>query len=604
MKKIVNRSVTLFLSIIMIVSTLTLGAFAASVGGSFTDVEPDRAYAEAVEALATAGIMMGVGDSKFAPDQAASRAMAITVLGRMAGVEQKDTDKFSDVVNSSWYSGYVGWAEENGIVLGDGAGHYVPNQAVTGEEMELILTRYANVVGIAYTASNTSKAALTRGELAQMVYSVYLLGQNTVKGTQTVVIEGFDWGPAVTKTIITLDTPVAASSVNAASFAVTETKESFNWGALLGFDPGANPMVHITATAPLAVLNAYACDAKGNQVSTDSNYIALEIKRAPDTASPYCYDVFTWHNTICNPYELAISLTADSTLAAKDGASIDALAVTAAIDLSTAIMPQLKDVDLSGTFTGKDGKTLLYGSFTPANADNGEKHPLVIWLHGAGEGGMDASIPILGNKVTALYEEEFQTVMGGAYVLTPQAPDFWMRYDERSSWEDNPGTPSIYTETLMELIETYVAANPTIDTNRIYIGGCSNGGYMTLNMVLQYPDYFAAAYPICEAYLDEGITDEQLAVIKNLPIWFVYAENDDTVKPENCEIPTISRLKDIGADVHTSIFPNVVDTSGLYTNEDGTPHAYQGHWSWLYFFNNKCEENSVRLWNWLAAQSK
>lgn len=588
------------LSIMMAVGTLTIGVSAAAAGTGFTDVELDSAYAEAVEALAEAGIMNGVGDDKFAPDQEVTRAMAITVLGRMAGVEQKDTDKFSDVTNGSWYSGYVGWAEENGIVDDGGTGLFAPNQAVTYEEMGLILTRYAEMAGLAYGASDTSREALTRGSMAKMVYSVYLLG--AVKGTQTVVVEGFDWGPAVTKTIITLDTTVAADSVNAASFAVTETKESFNWGALFG--AGGDPTVHVTASTPLTVSKAYTCDANGKQVSTDSNRIALEIKYAPDVASPYCYDVITWHNTVCDPYELAISLTANSTLATKDGDVVKALAVTAAVDLSKAIMPQLEDVDLSGKFTGKDGKTLLYGSFAPSNADNGKKHPLVIWVHGAGEGGLDASIPILGNKVTALYEEEFQTVMGGAYVLVPQTPDFWLRYDEEGNWQDNPGVPSVYTETLMELIEDYVAANPAIDADRIYIGGCSNGGYMTVNMVLQYPDYFAAAYPICEAYLDEGITDEQLAGIKDLPIWFVYAENDDTVNPETFEIPTIARLKEIGADVHTSVFPNVVDTSGLYTGEDGTPHEYMGHWSWLYFFNNECEENGVSLWNWLAEQSK
>ena len=71
-----------------------------------------------------------------------------------------------------------------------------------------------------------------------------------------------------------------------------------------------------------------------------------------------------------------------------------------------------------------------------------------------------------------------------------------------------------------------MAANPAIDTDRIYIGGCSNGGYMTMEMVITYPDYFAAAYPICEAYADNAITDEQLERVKNLPIWFIYAEDD------------------------------------------------------------------------------
>lgn len=125
-----------------------------------------------------------------------------------------------------------------------------------------------------------------------------------------------------------------------------------------------------------------------------------------------------------------------------------------------------------------------------------------------------------------------------------------------------------------------------------------------MDLVLNYPDFFAAAYPICEAYADAGITDEQLEGIKELPIWFVYASNDDTVVPDTYEIPTIARLKAIGANVHTSVFEDVHDTTGLYTMEDGSPYQYMGHWSWLYFFNNECEEDGVSLWQWLSGQSR
>ena len=183
------KIVALSLALAMVLG-LCPTALAATVS-MFTDVDSASTYAEAIEALADAGIINGMGGGKFAPDQVTTRAMAITVLGRMAEVEQKDTDKFSDVVNDSWYSGYVGWAEDNGIVVGDGEGHYKPNQTLTGEQMETILTRYAKVAGIAYTASNTSKEALTRGELAQMVYNIYLLRTALVRETVNGSVQGY-----------------------------------------------------------------------------------------------------------------------------------------------------------------------------------------------------------------------------------------------------------------------------------------------------------------------------------------------------------------------------------------------------------------------------
>lgn len=417
--------------------------------------------------------------------------------------------------------------------------------------------------------------------------------EGTAVGTQTVVIEGFDWGPAVTKTILSLDRTVDADSVNVESFSVVEKRESLD-GLPLG--------IHFSSKNERTITAAYACDAEGNPVDGESNLIALEMAYAPSTGSPFCYGLMTSVNTYCDPYELTVSLAEGSTLTAGDGSEITGLSVEKEIDLSAALTPQLEGVELDGAYTGTDGRSLTYASYAPA--DDGQKHPLVIWLHGAGEGGTDTSIPVLGNKVTALYGEAFQSLMGGAYVLAPQVDGFWLEYQEKGKWDDNPGTDSIYLATLMELIESYVDTHEGIDTNRIYVGGCSNGGYMTMDLILNYPDYFAAAYPICEAYLDEGITDEQLESIQNLPIWFVYALNDETVDPETHEIPTVARLQAIGADVHTSVFDDVHDTSGLYTEEDGSAYQYQGHWSWLYFFNNECEEDGVELWQWLAQQSK
>lgn len=52
----------------------------------------------------------------------------------------------------------------------------------------------------------------------------------------------------------------------------------------------------------------------------------------------------------------------------------------------------------------------------------------------------------------------------------------------------------------MDTIKEYVKHNPSVDAERIYLAGDSNGGYMTVNMIITYPDYFAAAVPICEAY--------------------------------------------------------------------------------------------------------
>ena len=251
------------------------------------------------------------------------------------------------------------------------------------------------------------------------------------------------------------------------------------------------------------------------------------------------------------------------------------------------------------------------------------KNPLIIWLHGQGEGGTDPDIALLGNDVTNLGESTIQSYfkvqdgIQGAYVLAPQSPTMWM--DDGTGTNNGGEAKSIYTDVLKDLIDKYIADNNDIDTSRIYIGGCSNGGYMTMNMVTAYPSFFAAAYPICEAYKDSFLTNEEVNSLQNLPMWFVASADDTTVNPENFVIPTFKRIKEAGnTNAHFSYFEHV------YGEDTGHQVQYMGHYSWIYAFRDevkldqadinaiaapstaevKIGAKSVGLWEWLSAQHK
>ncbi|THF76273.1 carbohydrate-binding domain-containing protein [Cohnella fermenti] len=135
----------------------------------FTDLSSSDSAYSAVKALYDKGILIGTSATSFSPNSSVTRATAITALGRLLGVEQSDTTKFQDVVQGSWYSGYVAWASDNGLVLGDGAGNYLPSASITSTQMNLILSRYAALTGITYTASAGEDHALTRKELAVLL---------------------------------------------------------------------------------------------------------------------------------------------------------------------------------------------------------------------------------------------------------------------------------------------------------------------------------------------------------------------------------------------------------------------------------------------------
>lgn len=129
--------------------------------------EGDEGY-EAVKALYKAEVMAGTGEGRFSPDMTVTRAQAVTVLARLAGAEAAETNAFSDVEANSWYSGYVGWAVEQGIVEGDGQGHFYPDMTVTAEQMELMLGRYQKD----YVNSTSFSGELTRSQLAQMLIEI------------------------------------------------------------------------------------------------------------------------------------------------------------------------------------------------------------------------------------------------------------------------------------------------------------------------------------------------------------------------------------------------------------------------------------------------
>ena len=142
----------------------------------------------------------------------------------------------------------------------------------------------------------------------------------------------------------------------------------------------------------------------------------------------------------------------------------------------------------------------------------------------------------------------------GAYVLIPQCPTTWVH--GYKSFGD--GT-SIYENALIEFIELYINEHSNIDKTRIYIGGDSNGGYMTMILLRDYPNFFTAAFPTCESLKDDLLSDSDIINIGKTPLWLIASKSDKSIPPNLFSLPTFQRLNKIGANVHFSFFDKVVD---------------------------------------------
>ncbi|WP_219837182.1 prolyl oligopeptidase family serine peptidase [Paenibacillus sp. R14(2021)] len=396
------------------------------------------------------------------------------------------------------------------------------------------------------------------------------------------VTEVEDWGAVITKVIVDLGKPVPKGAV---------TTDTFNVHVVRSDSRLTNPKLE---EGDRTVINAYVSDKDGNRVVQTGKYAVLEIEIGPDV---------TLGSALNFAYPPGFNAWSDNqyTITQQKEIKTPAGSITGLVaDTFAGGVRELIDDFTTGQAT-YNGQTLTYADFAPKK-DN-HKNPLIIWLHGFGEGGTDPTMPIAANKAVNFASEHIQSYFDGVYVLAPQTPTFWM--DGVTGFGD--GT-SKYEDSLMALIQDYAANNKDIDPNRIYIGGDSNGGYMTMLMIRDYPDYFAAAFPTCEALKDTLVTEEDIRNMKELPIWFVAAKTDNVVPPDQYAVPTFNRLALAGAkDVHMSLFDKVIDTSGLYKKADGTPYEYGGHNSWIYVYNNEVKDTingkETTLMEWLASQS-
>lgn len=170
----------------------------------------------------------------------------------------------------------------------------------------------------------------------------------------------------------------------------------------------------------------------------------------------------------------------------------------------------------------------------------GEKMPLIIQLHGAGErGNGDEELPLVDvhGFSKLIKEAEYPCIF-----VMPQCPknDYW----------------AVRVESILAFIEQLKAEYP-VDEDRIYLTGLSMGGFGTWFTATARPDLFAAIAPVCGggmAWAAKNLT---------MPIWVFHGAEDKTVLPIYSDM-MVEKLEAAGADVK-------------YTRLDGVAHNVWEH---------------------------
>lgn len=144
----------------------------------------------------------------------------------------------------------------------------------------------------------------------------------------------------------------------------------------------------------------------------------------------------------------------------------------------------------------------------PADYDQkpGERWPLVVFLHGAGERGDQVDL-------VAKHGPPKRVAEGAAFpfiLASPQCPaEEW--------WTEQP---------VLELID-HLERSLRVDSRRVYLTGLSMGGYGTWHFATLAPRRFAAVAPICG-----GGVPYKMRWIQHLPVWAFHGAKDSVVPLE------------------------------------------------------------------------
>lgn len=257
---------------------------------------------------------------------------------------------------------------------------------------------------------------------------------------------------------------------------------------------------------------------------------------------------------------------------------------------------EVENLDL---FAAKEERGVRYRLYSPKASG---PRPLMLFLHGGGEGGTDNFAQMVGT-IGAIRLAELYPDM---YVMAPQAPagkpPLFPAAQSFTSSIGQPGTGwhREYLADVCDIIRELIAAGK-VDKNRVLVTGMSMGGGGTLRALSVGSGLFAAAVPICPTMTPE--TYDILRGLTDTKIWIAAAYVDHTIYRHKYIVDGILALRDAGnRDAHLTIFsPEELAAYGL-GNTPGISLEQkfgENHACWMLVYNG---EHGII--DWLACQHK
>ncbi len=114
------------------------------------DLEANNWAYPAVKYVLNAGYFKGYEDGTFGPKKSITRGQFLTVIGRIMKVDKAEFAgpcMYEDVKETAYYAPYVKWAKKNNLFHEEGGTKFMPDKALSREEMAYIMDKYLKLSG-------------------------------------------------------------------------------------------------------------------------------------------------------------------------------------------------------------------------------------------------------------------------------------------------------------------------------------------------------------------------------------------------------------------------------------------------------------------------
>lgn len=194
-------------------------------------------------------------------------------------------------------------------------------------------------------------------------------------------------------------------------------------------------------------------------------------------------------------------------------------------------MSQAAEAFLAQVFGASNGVKLPYRLLMPARYRADRHYPLVVYLHGAPQDGVD-NLNQLANGVGELFTNDQNRLRYPAFVLAPQCPpgEAWVHHRTDQTDHVFQAKPTAAMAAVIELLSA-LGASLHIDEGRRYAMGIGTGGFGVYDLLARFPGWFIGA-----ATFAGGGDPQQAKAYAETLIWAFHGGQDRKITPANSKL--------------------------------------------------------------------